>query len=309
MIIKPGVLLLLILGMEGYAAAATLSGSFAPLQSGAVIDLSAEGAEDWAHWGLDPTNVFDHKDSLMQEISDFTPIGGEEAQQQTGGLTGFTWSNGTPNLAVTNTTTSVVVTGLMSGFTVTTPADTLLRKLRVYVGVNSGQGRFQARLSDGSAPAYTDFSLDNQFETSNGVYNIAYAAASTGQVLTVTFAMSAIYDPDFASVCLEAASLVLIGTNLPPSVTLTSPEEDSNSTLGDPIQITADALDPDGSIASVEFYDGALKLDAETSSPYSFLWTNAPLGLHRLTAVARDNFGATATSRAVEIIVTTSGGL
>ena len=272
--------------------ASTLWAEFAPLPPGAVIDLTAEGATDWAHWGLDATNFFDHKISATQQISDFTLLGVNPPEQETASLIGYTWTDGTPTPGVTNTTTSVSVTGLMSGFSISVPADTFLRELKVYLGAYAARGQFQAVLSDSAGPGYTDFALDDEFESTNGVYTIHYAAGSTGQVLTVTFTVNAMHDADFGNISLQAAALVFIGTNRPPSVALTSPAADSNFALSDPIMITAEASDSDGSIRSVKFYDGALKLDEETNSPYTFLWTNAPLGWHRLTAVARDNFGA-----------------
>src|SRR5205814_631305 len=43
---------------------------------------------------------------------------------------------------------------------------------------------------------------------------------------------------------------------------------------------------------------------AQTSTaPYSFVWTNPPIGPHTLTARATDNQGATTTSAAVPIVI------
>ena len=54
----------------------------------------------------------------------------------------------------------------------------------------------------------------------------------------------------------------------------------------------------------VEFFDGTTKLGEDTSSPYSFAWTNAAVGTHTLTVRVTDNENATATSTAVTITVT-----
>ena len=62
------------------------------------------------------------------------------------------------------------------------------------------------------------------------------------------------------------------------------------------MNVSANASDTDGTIAAVEFYAGCTLIGSDTSSPYSVSWSNAPAGTHTLTAVARDNAGATTTS-------------
>src|SRR5438552_1171522 len=52
-----------------FGKAATLEVSFAPVPPEAMIDLTAEGTEDWAHWGLDATNLFNHKAKMARQIS------------------------------------------------------------------------------------------------------------------------------------------------------------------------------------------------------------------------------------------------
>src|SRR5262249_33558271 len=145
-----------------------------------------EGQTDWAHWGLDPTNLLNHKGGVTQQIAPLTLIGTAVGQEDTANPIGYSWSDGAPVVSVTNTATALVVTGLMNGFEFSVPADTLPRQVKVYVGAEAAQGRFQAALSDASAPAYTESSLDDPWESTNGVYTLNYAAASTGQVLTVT---------------------------------------------------------------------------------------------------------------------------
>jgi hypothetical protein len=64
----------------------------------------------------------------------------------------------------------------------------------------------EATLSDASAPAYTDSSLDGSSGTKNGVYALYYRAASSGQTLTVKYTAIKTYDPS-GNVTLEAATL------------------------------------------------------------------------------------------------------
>jgi hypothetical protein len=94
------------------------------------------------------------------------------------------------------------------------------------------------------------------------------------------------------------------GSNTPPTVSITSPEQ--SATYDEPVNvtITADAADTDGTIAQVQFYQGSTSLAIDTSSPYSYTWTSVGAGNYALTAVATDDDGATTTSTpAVNITV------
>ena len=83
--------------------------------------------------------------------------------------------------------------------------------------------------------------------------------------------------------------------NQAPSVALSAP---ATGTRGTPMTLNAAASDSDGTIANVEFFDGATKIGEDASSPYSISWTPATSGAHTLTARATDNNGATTTSSA-----------
>lgn len=73
-----------------------------------------------------------------------------------------------------------------------------------------------------------------------------------------------------------------------------------------PLTLGATAADSDGSIAKVEFYDGSTRIDSDTGGPYSLSWTPATAGTHVLTAKATDNKGATTTSAAVNVVVSSA---
>ena len=94
-------------------------------------------------------------------------------------------------------------------------------------------------------------------------------------------------------------------TNQPPTVTLTAA---AGGVVGTAMTLSATAADPDGTIAKVEFFDGGTLLGSYTSSPYAWSWTPATAGAHSLTARATDNGGATTTSAAVAVTVTTPQG-
>jgi regulation of enolase protein 1 (concanavalin A-like superfamily) len=92
--------------------------------------------------------------------------------------------------------------------------------------------------------------------------------------------------------------------NNPPAVSLTSPASGASFTAPATISIAANASDADGSVTQVQFFSGSTLLATDTTSPYSYSWTNVAAGSYSLTAVARDNLGATRTSAAVSITVT-----
>src|SRR5258706_7300962 len=91
--------------------------------------------------------------------------------------------------------------------------------------------------------------------------------------------------------------------NVAPTASITSPANNANFTAGSTITINANATDSDGTIAKVEFFQGATKLGEDLTSPYSFAWASVPAGSYSLTAKATDNLGAVATSTAIAIVV------
>jgi GH18 family chitinase/chitodextrinase len=98
----------------------------------------------------------------------------------------------------------------------------------------------------------------------------------------------------------EAAGIIV---NPPPTVSITAPANNAKFAPGATINISANASDNGGSIAKVEFFNGSTKLGEDTSSPYAYSWTNAPVGTHSLIARATDNQGAITNSSAITVIV------
>jgi hypothetical protein len=88
-----------------------------------------------------------------------------------------------------------------------------------------------------------------------------------------------------------------------PVVSITSPSEGAEFDEGDNITISADATDPFGAVAKVEFYKNDVKLGEDTNSPYSLTWLDVPEGAYVLSAVATDNNGLMSDSQDVNIIV------
>ncbi|ASZ11129.1 Ig-like domain-containing protein [Chitinophaga sp. MD30] len=96
--------------------------------------------------------------------------------------------------------------------------------------------------------------------------------------------------------------------NKPPVVNITAPANNATFTAPANINITATATDSDGTIAYVEFYNGATRLATDSTAPYSFAWNNVAAGTYSITAKATDNQGASATSAAISLTVNGTGG-
>ena len=102
--------------------------------------------------------------------------------------------------------------------------------------------------------------------------------------------------------------LEVIAVNAPvlnraPTVVLTSPANGSTMTAPVNVTLSATAADPDGTIQKVEFYRGATLLATVISPPYTYLWVNAPVGAHAITARVYDNLGAVTTSAITSITI------
>lgn len=99
---------------------------------------------------------------------------------------------------------------------------------------------------------------------------------------------------------------VTAGSNQPPLVAITNPAGGTSYGAPASMTIAATASDSDGTIANVDFYSGGQLIGSDSSAPYTAAWNNVPAGSYSLTAVARDNAGATRTSTAVAVTVSTT---
>jgi len=132
-------------------------------------------------------------------------------------------------------------------------------------------------------------------------YSIAIGA-STGIVTPITKCAGAkLPSPTGCSSCGNGNT----NTNKVPTVSITSPANNATFTAPASIVINANAVDSDGSISKVEFFNGTTLLNSDASSAYSYTWANVAAGTYTIRAVATDNQGATATAT---ITVVVSGG-
>jgi regulation of enolase protein 1 (concanavalin A-like superfamily) len=95
--------------------------------------------------------------------------------------------------------------------------------------------------------------------------------------------------------------------NDPPAVILSAPANGAKFVAPATVTLTASAADPDGSIASVDFYANAALVGRDTLAPYSVVGS-LPQGTFAITASALDNQGASTVSDPVSITVSAAVG-
>src|SRR5208337_373040 len=109
---------------------------------------------------------------------------------------------GTPTASSANNLDGIYINGLQNGFSITAPADSSTRTLKVHVGSWNSGGTLTAHLSDGSAADFSDVTTaaSGQYDRN---YTLTYTAESAGQTLTVTWKMTS----GTGNVTLNAAGL------------------------------------------------------------------------------------------------------
>ena len=98
------------------------------------------------------------------------------------------------------------------------------------------------------------------------------------------------------------SSAISVISNAAPTVSISSPANNTVSNAPANFTINATASDSDGSISKVEFFQGTTLLNTDTAAPFSFAWTNVAAGTYSLTAKATDNNNAVTTSSAITVI-------
>ena len=102
----------------------------------------------------------------------------------------------------------------------------------------------------------------------------------------------------------EVLVVVTSNGNVNPTISISAPDDNATFKEGEEINITTTTNDLDGTVDLVEFFNGSTKLGEATSVPFSYIWQNASIGSHQLTAVATDDFGGKTTSQEITVSVT-----
>ncbi len=126
----------------------------------------------------------------------------------------------------------------------------------------------------------------------NGVlgYGVAYPQPThfRGEIQEVLLYTNALSAADVAN--LDTYLVTKYRPTAQPTVAITSPADKTAFTAPSSITITANPMDSDGSISTVEFYDSGNLLGTATNAPWQCTFSAGP-GSHTLTAKATDNEG------------------
>jgi hypothetical protein len=102
----------------------------------------------------------------------------------------------------------------------------------------------------------------------------------------------------------EASSVVTkIVDALAPTVSITSPNSNTNYTAPASFNLSIAAKDNDGNISKVDVYQNNVKLTTLNATPYQYTISNLVVGTYVYYAVAIDNDGLTTTSSSITVKV------
>lgn len=197
----------------GPAGAGAIDGSADPAPG--AVDLSAEGTEDWAAWGLGGKTACNRKagGAVISAIG-FTGDGYYDATP--GCPVALSWTNGAPLHSAADCHSGLWLNGAGHGFAFDVAADPFPRVLRIYAAGLEGAGCvLDAHLSDGSAPDYVSDTFNGNLATPfapvpdgfSGVYTIRYHASSPGQTLHVTWTLKSEPNRFLGQARLQAATV------------------------------------------------------------------------------------------------------
>ena len=191
---------------------------------------------------------------------------------------------------VTNTAPSVSITSPDSNTTFVAPATITVNATAADTDGSISKVEFY----NGDVLLGTDTNSPYTFTWSNveaGNYSISAKATDNSGNVTASSGVS--------------ISVIASSDNFP-TVSLTSPTQDASYNLGAAINISADASVTGGSINKVEFYSGTTLLYTDTTSPYTWDWSNVSAGSYTITAKATDNNGNETISDSVTVTVSAS---
>lgn len=91
--------------------------------------------------------------------------------------------------------------------------------------------------------------------------------------------------------------------NVPPTVSISSPQNNSTYNTPATFSVTANASDLDGTISRVEFYQNNVKIGEDSASPYTFAVNGLTTGSYVFSAAAIDNRSARTVSQSINVVV------
>jgi beta-glucanase (GH16 family) len=179
--------------------------------------------------------------------------------------------------------------GLVAGGTYTFVMD-----MKNFVGTGIGKLKIESWNAGGMISDSGEMSASGQ-SSSWATYTFTTTLATNATGIKVVPVAGA-----GAQIGFDNIGVVIPTTGL--TVSITSPA--NNAVVQSNFTINATATVSPGTVTNVAFYDGAVLLANDATSPFSYSYNGATLGAHSLTAVARSSAGISVTSSVVNITVT-----
>jgi len=168
-----------------------------------TVDLTAEGTRDWVHWAEESTFSLERDKNGGFAILEGTPSAPRFRHALSPSL--FKWTGGDPVDHSDGTTTGIRTCGAGNGFTISAPAATSNRTLRLYVGVLAAKGKLSASLTAGSATASA--TLEQRGGTFDAaVFTLTYRAPKAAKI-NLSWTTTQAFGNGCGGVALEAATL------------------------------------------------------------------------------------------------------
>jgi len=137
-------------------------------------------------------------------------------------------------------------------------------------------------------------------------YNFTYTFQNLG-----TYTVNATVTDNVGDTFTPATpNTVVVVTEPPPTVKISSPTSGGTVTTGSSVSVTANASSLSGTISQVEFFANGISIGVVTTPPYTVSFTPQSAGLYTFTSIATDGAGETTTSAPVIVeAFPASGGL
>ncbi len=119
----------------------------------------------------------------------------------------------------------------------------------------------------------------------------------------VGLAVTAANNSTLCNAVFDNVSITKPVVNRAPTISLTTPANNTTYIAPASVRFAATAADSDGSISKVEFYRGTTLVKTATTTPYEATLSSLAAGTYSLTAKAYDNNGSATTSAPVQITV------
>lgn len=168
-----------------------------------IVNLTAEGGRDWVHWGEQSTFSLERDKNGKFAILEGSPTAPRFRHALSPQR--FTWSDGSPVANSTGTPTGIRTCGKGNGFTLSVPAATANRTLRLYIGVLAGRGRLEAKLSTGGGTRAAEIE-QRSGSLLTSTFVVTYRAPKAGK-LNLKWVTEEAFSSDCGGVALEAATL------------------------------------------------------------------------------------------------------